>query len=181
MPRPGLDRHYQRETTMLKRLAFAALLVLVTALPARADSDGLMTFKLLTPEAALALAQATLADCRERGYQTAVAVVDRFGILQVLLRDRFAGPHTVATARRKAWTAATFRSDTLVMAELTQAGELQSGVRFVPGALMVGGGVPVESAGSMVAAIGVSGAPGGQADDDCARVGIEAIQDLLEF
>ena len=51
---------------MLKRLAFAALLVLVTALPARADSDGLMTFKLLTPEAALALAQATLADCRER-------------------------------------------------------------------------------------------------------------------
>ena len=97
------------------------------------------------------------------------------------MRDRFAGPHTVATARRKAWTAATFRSDTLVMAELTQAGELQSGVRFVPGALMVGGGVPVESAGSMVAAIGVSGAPGGQADDDCARVGIEAIQDLLEF
>ena len=166
---------------MLKRLAFAALLVLVTALPARADSDGLMTFKLLTPEAALALAQATLADCRERGYQTAVAVVDRFGILQVLLRDRFAGPHTVATARRKAWTAATFRSDTLVMAELTQAGELQSGVRCVPGALMVGGGVPVESAGSMGAAIGVSGAPGGQADDDCARVGIEAIQDLLEF
>lgn len=166
---------------MLKRLAFAALLVLVTALPARADGDGLMSFKLLTPEAALALAQATLADCRERGYQTAVAVVDRFGILQVLLRDRFAGPHTVATARRKAWTAATFRTDTLIMAEFTQAGEAQSGVRLVPGALMVGGGVPVESAGSMVAAIGVSGAPGGQADDDCARVGIEAIQDLLEF
>ena len=166
---------------MLKPLACAALLVLVTALPARADSHGLMTFKLLTPEAALALAEATLADCRDRGYQTAVAVVDRFGILQVLLRDRFAGPHTVETARRKAWTAASFRTDTLTMAENTQAGEVQSGVRFVPGALMAGGGVPVESAGSIVAAVGVSGAPGGQADDDCARVGIEAIQDLLEF
>ena len=45
----------------------------------------------------------------------------------------------------------------------------------------IGGGVPIESAGSLVAAVGVSGAPGGQADDDCARVGIEAIQDLLEF
>mgnify|MGYP002526831832 CR=1 FL=1 len=112
---------------MLKRLAFAALLVLVTALPARADGHGLMSFKLLTPDAALALAQATLADCRERGFQVAVAVVDRSGILQVLLRDRFAGPHTVATARRKAWTAASFRTDTLIMAESTQAGEVQSG------------------------------------------------------
>lgn len=166
---------------MLKNFIFASLLVLVTALPVRADGHGLMTFKVLTPETALALAEATLADCRDRGYQTAVAVVDRFGILQVLLRDRFAGPHTVETARRKAWTAVSFRTDTVTMEENTQAGKVQSGVRFVPGALMVGGGVPVESAGSIVAAVGVSGGPGGEADRDCALVGIEAIQDLLEF
>jgi uncharacterized protein GlcG (DUF336 family) len=166
---------------MLKSVLGAALLVLVTALPARADSHGLMSFKLLTPEAALALAEATLADCRDKGYQTAVAVVDRFGILQVLLRDRFAGPHTVEVARRKAWTAVSFRTDTLTMAENTQVGKPQSGVRYVPGALMVGGGVTVESAGSIVAAVGVSGAPGGDLDDACARVGIEAITEMLEF
>ena len=166
---------------MLKTLAYAALFVVVGALPARADNHGLMSFKLLTPETALALAQATLADCRDQGYQVAVAVVDRFGILQVLLRDRFAGPHTVETARRKAWTAASFRTDTLTMAENTRTGEPQSGVRFVTGALMAGGGVPVESAGSIVAAVGVSGAPGGDLDDACARTGIEAITELLEF
>ena len=76
---------------MLKTLVYAALFAVVAALPARADNHGLMSFKLLTPETALALAQATLADCRDQGYQVAVAVVDRFGILQVLLRDRFAG------------------------------------------------------------------------------------------
>ena len=166
---------------MLKTLAYAALFVVVAALPARADNHGLLSFKLLTPETALALAQATLADCRDQGYQVAVAVVDRFGILQVLLRDRFAGPHPVETARRKAWTAASFRTDTLTMAENTRTGEPQSGVRFVTGALMAGGGVPVEAAGSIVAAVGVSGAPGGEADDACARTGIEAIIDLLEF
>ena len=166
---------------MLKTLVYAALFAVVAALPARADNHGLMSFKLLTPETALALAQATLADCRDQGYQVAVAVVDRFGILQVLLRDRFAGPHTVETARRKAWTAASFRTDTLTMAENTRTGEPQSGVRFVTGALMAGGGVPVESAGSIVAAVGVSGAPGGDLDDACARTGIEAITELLEF
>ena len=127
------------------------------------------------------LARATLADCRKRGFQVAITVVDRFGTVQVVLRDRFAGPHTPETARRKAWTAISFRTDTLSLAELTQAGKEPSGIRFVSDALMVGGGVPVEAAGSIVAGIGVSGAPGGDQDDACARAGIEAITDKLEF
>jgi uncharacterized protein GlcG (DUF336 family) len=54
-------------------------------------------------------------------------------------------------------------------------------VRFVEGALMIGGGVPVEAAGSIVAGIGISGAPGGEADDACARAGIEAVADKIAF
>jgi uncharacterized protein GlcG (DUF336 family) len=111
----------------------------------------------------------------------AAVVVDRFGIVQVAIRDQLAGPHTVETARRKAWTAVSFRTDTESMAELTQAGQPQSGVRQVTGALMIGGGVPVEAAGTVVAGIGISGAPGGKADDACARAGIEAIIEKLEF
>ena len=61
---------------------------------------------LMTPETALAAAQAAIAMCRNKGYQVAVAVVDRAGLAQVILRDRFAGAHTVETATRKAWTAA---------------------------------------------------------------------------
>ena len=68
--------------------------------------------KSLTPETALKAAQAALAKCRAEGFQVAVAVVDRAGITQVLLRDRFAGPHTVEVATNKAWTAASFRTNT---------------------------------------------------------------------
>ena len=166
---------------MLRPL-FSALIVWVgLSLPVGAEEKSLVTFKILTLDTAMELAQASLADCRKRGYQVTIAVVDRFGTVQVILRDRFAGPHTPETARRKAWTAISFRTDTLSLAELTQAGKEPSGVRFVSEALMVGGGVPVEAAGSIVAGIGVSGAPGGDQDDACARAGIEAITDKLEF
>ena len=165
----------------MKRLLYA-IVIACTFGTANADSDdALASFKMMTPETALELAKATLEDCRKRGYQTAVAVVDRFGGVQVILRDLLAGPHTVETARRKAWTAVNFRSDTLAMMEVTAYDQPQSGVRHVDQALMVGGGVPVQAAGSMVGGVGVSGAPGGQLDDDCARAGIEAIADSLEF
>ena len=165
----------------MKRLLYA-LVFAFTVNTANAESDeALVSFKMMTPETALALAKATLEDCRARGYQTAVAVLDRFGGVQVILRDLLAGPHTTETARRKAWTAVNFRTDTLQMMEVTAYDQPQSGVRHVDGALMIGGGVPVQAAGSMVGAVGVSGAPGGQLDDECARAGIEAIADSLEF
>jgi uncharacterized protein GlcG (DUF336 family) len=80
------------------------------ATTARAD-QALIGFKVMSPETALQLARAALADCRKRGYQTTIAVVDRLGVVQVVLRDRFAGAHTPDTARRKAWTAVSFRVD----------------------------------------------------------------------
>lgn len=166
---------------MLKTLMALFTLLVFAAQPARAEEQAMVSFKVLTPEVALELTQATLKSCRASGYQVAVVVVDRFGILQTAVRDQLAGPHTVETARRKAWTAISFRTDTVTMAEETQAGKEQSGVRHVPGALMVGGGVPVLAAGTVVAGIGVSGAPGGKLDDKCARDGINAIIEKLEF
>ena len=92
-----------------------------------------------------------------------------------------AEPLTPETARGKAWMAASFRANTSEMVDVTQAGQPQSGVRQVPGALMVGGGMIIEAAGSLVGAIGVSGTPGGERDDACAIAGIEAIEDLIGF
>ena len=167
---------------MLKHFSFAAFLTIFLAFPLHADDQpALVSFKVMTLETAQKLAQATLDDCRKKGYQVAVSVVDRFGTVQVTLRDRFAGVHTPETARRKAWTAISFRADTITMWEQTKTGTTASGIRFVRDALMAGGGVPVEAAGSIVGGIGVSGAPGGNIDDECARVGIESIADLLEF
>ncbi len=148
---------------------------------AKADNHALVTFKSLNLATAIEVAESALAECRNRGFQIAVAVVDRSGVLQVMLRDRFAGPHTPETARRKAWTAVSFRTDTQQLAEVTQPGELVSGTRQIDGALMLGGGVQILSAGSTVGGIGVSGAPGGDSDDVCARAGILAVEDKLAF
>lgn len=137
--------------------------------------------KLLTPETALAAAQAALAHCRKAGYQVAVAVVDRAGLLQVLLRDRFAGPHTIDVAPRKAWTAASMRMPTTEVAAETQPGKPMSGLRSLPQLMAAGGALLIEAGGATLGAIGVSGAPGGDADDDCARAGVKAIADAIEF
>lgn len=157
----------------------AGLLVPIGA--AKAEDEGLVTLKIMTLETATELAQATLKACRDGGYQVAVAVVDRFGTLQVMLRDRFAGPHTPETARRKAWSAVSFRTPTLEMVDVVKPGTPQFGINFATGGLFIGGGVPVESAGSIVGGVGVSGAPGGDIDDQCAQTGIEAIADTLAF
>lgn len=135
----------------------------------------------ITPEAALRAARAALATCAKNGHQVAVAVTDRAGVPLVMLRDRHAGPHTPATATGKAWTALTFKLDTLAFARATLPGEASSGIRQLPGVVAIGGGRIIESAGSLVGAIGVSGAPGGEADDLCARAGIAEIADDLEF
>lgn len=166
---------------MVKRLLLGLAMLAFIASSIAARVEGLVTFKTLSPDLALELAQVTLQACRKEGYQVAVSVVDRFGILQVTLRDQLAGPHTPETARRKAWTAVTFRTDTMELTKVTQSGQEQSGVRFVGQALMIGGGVPIEAQGVVVGGIGVSGAPGGAADDACARVGLDAILEKLEF
>src|SRR3954471_6584804 len=165
---------------MLARTLLAATILLMLAHPAMAQ-EPLATYKSLTPELALDLARATLGDCRSRGYQVAVAVVDRFGVTQVLLRDRFAGPHTISTASGKAWTAVTFRTSTTELNAISQPGMMQAGIRQLPGAVIIGGGLMVEAGGALLGAIGVSGAPGGDADEACAKAGIDTVRDRLDF
>ena len=151
------------------RALAVALGTMTAASAASAQEEALVSFSVMKPEITVKLAQA------------AVAVVDRFGNLQAMLRDRFAGPHTPETARRKAWTAVSFRNDTLALTEVAKPGAEAYGANFITDALMLGGGVPVESGGSIVGGVGVSGAPGGDIDDACARAGIEAIAADLAF
>ena len=162
----------------MRLFTIAALLAL--AVPARAQ-DATYTVRLLAPETALAAAQAAMKKCRDSGWQVAVAVVDRAGVAQVMLRDRYAGAHTPRTAAGKAWTAASFRTPTTELARMSQPGQPQSGIRNLPRAVLLGGGLLIEAQGSILGAIGVSGAPGGDADDGCARAGIDAIRDKIEF
>lgn len=165
---------------MLSRIGLVVVGLTLLAAPARAD-DALVTSKSLSPELALDAAKAALGECRKQGFQVAVTVVDRSGLPQVMLRDRFAGAHTPSTATGKAWTAVSFKTGTGELANMTKPGMPQSGLRDLPGVVVLGGGLIVEAAGSLVAGIGVSGAPGGEADEACAKAGIEAIKDRLDF
>ncbi|WP_407189933.1 GlcG/HbpS family heme-binding protein [Bradyrhizobium centrosematis] len=161
-------------------LAVAIVLLAASIRPGRAE-EALVTYKSLSPELAFDLARAALDSCRGRGYQVAVAVVDRFGVTQVVLRDRFAGPHTPLTASGKAWTAVSFKTSTTDLNAISQPGMMQAGIRHLPGTVIIGGGLIIEAGGSLVGAVGVSGAPGGDADEACAKAGIEAMRDRLEF
>ena len=166
----------------MKRSQLAACVLALAAAQAGAQAtSGTYSIKQLTPESALAAARAALESCRKSGYQVGVAVVDRAGIVQVVLRDRFAGAHTLDASINKAWTAASFRISTLALAQETQAGKSMSGIRALPRVAAFGGGLPIEAAGSVLGAIGVSGAPGGEADEACAKDGIKAIADAIEF
>ena len=125
----------------------------------------------------LALAQkaalAALEQCRAGGYRVSVAVVDRGGVLRVLLRDDGAGVHTVDSSRRKAYTAASLRAPTTRFAELiARKPELQGLRDMNTSILMLGGGLPIRFGSEVVGGIGVGGAPGAHLDEDCARAGL---------
>ncbi len=164
-----------------KSISLAAIAVSALGGAAAFAQDATFATKSLTPETALIAAKAALEQCRKDGYQVAVAVVDRAGLLQVLLRDRFAGAHTIDLAPNKAWTAVSFRIPSAALGVETQAGKPMSAIRSHPKVLAAGGGQVIEAGGSALGGIGVSGAPGGEADDACAKAGIKAIADAIEF
>src|SRR6266705_2965755 len=126
-----------------------ALATLGASLPAFAQKM-LASYPTLTTDAALRAAQAALGQCQKQGYTVAVAVTDRAGQPLALLRDNLAGPHTSLTAINKAYTAASFRTDTSELAATTQAGKPSSGIRQLPQVVAVGGGLMVRAKGSLV-------------------------------
>jgi len=164
----------------MNRTTIAVLALLFMSGAAFAEQAVFET-KSLTPETALVAAKAALESCRKQGYQVTVAVVDRSGLAQILIRDRFAGAHTVDVATNKAWTAASFRTSSMSMGEETQPGKPMSGIRSLPRFLGAGGGLVIEGGGMFYGGIGVSGAPGGEADESCAKAGLKAISDAIEF
>ncbi len=162
-------------------LMLGAVAAAASIATAHAAGSGTYALRQMTPETALKAVNAAVADCRKRGFQVAAAVVDRGGVAQALLRDRLAGPHTVQTAINKGYTAISFRTDTLEFAKLTTPPSLAAGVRQIPNVVAVGGGVQISAGGQLLGAIGVSGAPTGEADELCAKAGLEAIRDDIEF
>jgi uncharacterized protein GlcG (DUF336 family) len=154
---------------------------MIAASSARAGDAALVTYKSLAPDVALEAAQAALKTCRDNGYQVAVVVVDRFGQPQVLLRDRYAGLPAADIATAKAYTALSFRRDTSELAKMVSDGRLDANLARMPRIAMLAGALVIETGGTLVGGIGVSGAPGGDKDEACAKAGLDAIHDKLDF
>ena len=146
-----------------------------------ADDSATVTYKSLSPEVALEAAQAALKQCRADGFQVAVAVVDRFGQPQVMLRDRYAGLPAADTATSKAYTALSFHAATSDLAKSIKSGTMDSGLARLPHVAMLAGGLVIEAGGTLLGGIGVSGAPGGDKDEACAKAGLDAIRDRIDF
>ena len=169
-----------RRTTRYHAIIVAAALAL-SATAAVAEDSATVTYKSLSPEVALEAAQAALKQCRTDGFQVAVVVVDRFGQPQVLLRDRYAGLPAADTATRKAYTALGFHAATSDLAKSIKSGSMDAGLARLPNVAMLAGGLVIEAGGTVLGGIGVAGAPGGDKDEACAKAGLEAIRDRIDF
>lgn len=121
-------------------------------------------------------ASAAVEQCTKDGYRVSVAVVDRAGVVRALLREDGAGPHTVDSSRKKAYTSSSLKRPTAELGELIAKMPAVQALRDMnENMLLLGGGLPIEMGGEVVGGIGVGGAPGGHLDAACAQAGLESI------
>lgn len=133
--------------------------------------EAVLPLSLATKAASVAVEQ-----CTKDGYRVSAAVVDRAGVVRALLREDGAGPHTVDSSRKKAYTSASLKRPTAELGELIAKMPAVQALRDMnENILMLGGGLPIEMGGEVVGGIGVGGAPGGHLDAACAQAGLESI------
>jgi len=165
----------------MKRIVLAALAAAFLAAPPARAAEGIITYKSLAPDTAFDLARAALNQCRKDGYQVAIVVLDRFSQPLVMLRDRFAPAGALGIARGKAWTAVTFSRDTREFVKGIKDGTLSAGLTGLRRVTPMVGGLVIQAGGSLLGGVGVAGASGGDKDEACAKAGLAAVQDKLEF
>jgi len=150
----------------------ASLFLLVAVL-----AQSIVTQKTLSLPLAKTMAEAALSECKAKGYNTAVVVVDRAGQPIVMLRDENATAQMTEMARRKAYTARMFRMSTLDFQKRTEDPKYAA-QRDVTDILALGGGVPINAGNETIGGIASSGSTQEQ-DDACAKAGIAKVADLI--
>jgi uncharacterized protein GlcG (DUF336 family) len=163
--------------SLAHRLGFVAVACLFAApLPAGA---ALIMHKDLSHDMALTVAEGAMQACLAKGYATSAVVVDRDGESLVAMRGDGAGPHTLENARRKAYTANTFKQPTAEYAKkLLDPASVAHQQVTLPSIIAIDGGVPIKVGNDVIGAAGVSGSPG--IDSECVNAGIEKIKEQLQ-
>jgi len=138
-----------------------------------ASAQAVVTNKQLSADVANGIAMAALEQCRKDSSRVSVAIVDRAGNMQVLIRDNGAAPHTADTARRKASTSASFGMTSAAFATLVSSNPGAAGLKDITGMIALAGGAPIRAGNDLIGGIGVGGSPSGEKDEACANAGIE--------
>jgi uncharacterized protein GlcG (DUF336 family) len=164
---------------MTHTLTVLAPIAVVALFSGGLNAQGLITQRNLSLPMAKAIADATLAECKSKGFNTAAAVVDRGGQVLVLLRDDQATVQTLEMARRKAYTARMFRMTTLEFQKRTASDPTLAPQRDIADILALGGGVPIQVGKETIGGVGSSGS-NQEMDEACAKAGIAKVADLLK-
>lgn len=168
-----------KNNPLLTFLMFVSLLAASGIAGAQnSDQPVMVEIRRLSMDTALTIAKTAIDTCREQGVQVAVTVVDRGGHPQVVLRDVLAMDLSLDVSYRKAYTAMTFTSPTSSL-ENRFTGPFSVGK--VDKVLLSAGGVPIQASGETIGGVGVSGAPSGETDENCAQAGVAAVEMDLEM
>jgi uncharacterized protein GlcG (DUF336 family) len=168
---------------MNRSTLFRTSLAIIAAglLPLAARAQGLQTTHRISAEAASQAAAEAVASCAKQGHAISAVVVDADGVRQAVLRGDRAGSHTLDSANDKAYTSATFKSDSSVLFERSKTAPAFANLfTQLPHLILLGGGVVIKVGDEVVGAIGVGGAPAAALDEACAKAGIDKIRDQLK-
>lgn len=163
----------------MKNTTALALLSLTLAAPL-ANAQAVRSEKNMSLELATQIAAASVAACAANGYAVTATVVDRAGSVRAVQRADNAGPHTLGASQQKAFTSASAKNTTLAMMEGSQKNPAAANLVYIPGYLLLGGGVPVRVGNEVIGAVGVGGAPGGNLDEQCAMAALDKVKDQLK-
>jgi uncharacterized protein GlcG (DUF336 family) len=144
--------------------------------PARAE---LLVHHDLPYDVALAIAKGAVEACAAKGYRESAVVVDRDGETIVAIRGDNAAPHTMENARRKAYTAMSFRTSTTEYAKrFADDNPVVRQQVTLPNVIAIPGGLPIKVGEEVVGGIGASGSPG--VDEPCVQAGLDKVADQLK-
>jgi len=164
---------------MSSTLKIWTVVAIAMMLGGRVAAQGVVMQRNLSLAMAKTIAEAALAECKSKGYNTSAAVVDRAGQVLVIMRDEQATAQTAEMARRKAYTARMFRTTTQEFQKRTTDDPARAAQRDLADILALSGGVPVQVGTDTIGAVGSAGSTL-DIDDACAKAGIAKVADLLK-
>jgi len=141
---------------------------------ATAANAQLLTHKDISLAMATTIARVTIDTCKAQGYNVSVHVLGREGQVVLAVRNENASLITYENSMKKAYTARTLRQPSGKFADAVK-GNPNAGALFLTNITPAQGALPIMVGEETIGAVGVSGAPGGEKDEACAKAGIDKV------